>query len=363
MCPQAVEYHDLQFTKVPTNRYSTSNIPYRAWVDVGMPKIQDVLLEVAFYLYQTVEDAEAGKNTGGTGFIVGISSTVDQYTHIYGISNWHVAINGGFSVIRLNRRDGGTDIIDLDPGQWEKHPDGYDIAACSVTLDLDQHQVGVVLKGSFATESIVRAWEIGPGEDVFMVGRFLDHDGGPTNKPAVRFGHISVMPSPIKQPTGVMGDSYCIDLHSRSGYSGSPVFVYRTPGTNFAREGMETRERFMYLLGVHWGQFPELWEISTKKKKEEAAEAGLITDGKYIEGVSGMTCVCPAWQILELLDIEQFAQEREVEDQRLEKERIEDGPLPVAESASGVSGDDILGRLLKMPPETHKELKEKKPAK
>src|SRR5271170_5484166 len=75
--------------------------------------------------------------------------------------------------------------------------------------------------------------EIGPGEDVFMVGRFIDHDGKDANIPSVRFGNISTLPQPIEQPSGSTNNkSFILDLHSRTGYSGSPVFVYRTPGSD-----------------------------------------------------------------------------------------------------------------------------------
>ena len=49
--------------------------------------------------------------------------------------------------------------------------------------------------------------------------------------PALRFGNISTSPVAVKQPTQYREElNYRVDMHSRSGYSGSPVFVYRTPG-------------------------------------------------------------------------------------------------------------------------------------
>ena len=50
--------------------------------------------------------------------------------------------------------------------------------------------------------------------------RFIDHDGGQKNQPALRFGNVSMNPTPIRQDNGVEAEAYCIDLHSRSGYSG-----------------------------------------------------------------------------------------------------------------------------------------------
>lgn len=71
----------------------------------------------------------------------------------------------------------------------------------------------------FLTEESVTSDMISPGEDVFMVGRFVDHDGGQVNLPAVRFGNVSVMPTPLEQPNHRnFVPAFCIDLHSRSGY-------------------------------------------------------------------------------------------------------------------------------------------------
>ena len=56
------------------------------------------------------------------------------------------------------------------------------------------------------------------------------------------------------------------------------------------------------LLGIHWGQFPERWELRDGAKLAESRE-DLIVEGGYVEGMSGMTCVIPAWQIMEVLDM------------------------------------------------------------
>ena len=57
------------------------------------------------------------------------------------------------------------------------------------------------------------------------------------------------------------------------------------------------------LLGIHWGQFPEKWELNDKRQLEESQKNHLILEGKYVEGMSGMTCVIPAWQIYEVLNM------------------------------------------------------------
>jgi hypothetical protein len=172
---------------------------------------------------------------------------------------------------------------------------------------------------------------IGVGDDVFMIGLFIDHKGLATNIPSARFGNISMLPSPmaiIEQPTGYEGESYVVDMHSRTGFSGSPVYVYRTFGNdltslwgdsfeeieinnpqsdnNFrkitARHGRIRTNKLFRLLGIHYAQFPEKWPWSEQEATAEARR-DLAAKTGYVEGMSGMTCVIPAWDIMEVLEM------------------------------------------------------------
>jgi hypothetical protein len=155
-----------------------------------------------------------------------------------------------------------------------------------------------------------------------MVGRFVDYDGVEANVPSFRFGNISIMNAQIKQSTGYMGRSIVVDMHSRTGYSGSPVFVYRTPGSHFsetAEMNLITGGHYLKILGIHWGQFPEQWEIKSAPGKSPAKKsASLITEGNYIEGLSGMTCAAPASAILEILYGPELSRMREEIELQLE---------------------------------------------
>lgn len=336
-----IGFRDLEFARVPVQRYSTAGTPYVTWEPIGMPKLPQKNLDTAFYLYGSVEDAKAGVKFGGTGFLVVLPSEKypNNVSHTYGITNWHVACRDGASVIRLNTKDGGTDILEFSPDQWE-FDTRYDIAAIPLAHSA-QHKATFVGREDFVTKEVAQRIDLGVGENVFMIGRFIDHDGGATNRPAARFGNISVMPAPIEQATGKTADCYCIDLHSRSGYSGSPVFVYRTPGYDLGeivkdgepRKVMLAGVNFLGLLGIHFGQFPELWEVEDKKRLAEAAsKEPLLTEGKYIKGLSGMTCVLPAWCILEVLDMPKFKKQRAEGDMYFEEKYKREGFPPEAES-------------------------------
>jgi hypothetical protein len=164
-----------------------------------------------------------------------------------------------------------------------------------------------------------------------MIGLFLDHAGITTNIPSARFGNISMLPNErakLKQSTGYRGVSYILDMHSRTGFSGSPVFVYRTFGSDltnlFGHEfeqlklssskgsssgTLRVRTLFNF-LGIHWAQFPEEMELRSKSHIKQARKNSHVLGESYIEGMGGMTCVIPGWQVLEVLDMPKFKNRR-----------------------------------------------------
>jgi hypothetical protein len=127
------------------------------------------------------------------------------------------------------------------------------------------------------------------------------------------------MPAPIKQPNGTTADSFCLDMHSRSGFSGSPVFVYRTIGGDLGetiRTLQHSQRAFLRFLGIYGGQFPE----DLKRG-----------DGDYVKGLSGMTCALPAWNIFDVLNHEKLVTQRSLEELQLKKYAMEHGLPPIAE--------------------------------
>jgi Trypsin-like peptidase domain len=305
---------------------------------VGMPRLPSEVLNSVFYLYQSVADAEAGKPFGGTGCFVGVPTGIDGGVFVYAVTNWHVAVRDGASVIRVNKPGGGVDCFDLDPADWTFRHDGADLAVVSIPyLRRDAHQAVALVVDMFLDAGTIAALGIGSGDDIFMIGRFVDHDGAASNVPAARFGNISVMPQLIEQPNGTKDrPSFILDIHSRTGYSGSPVFVYRTIGADLTtdqplRIGPDTH--FIKLLGVHWGQFPEQWEINSGKAPTSQG-AVLSGDERYVEGLSGMTLAIPAWEIREMLELPRFREDRDRRRMEIKRQR---GGSSVAESAVAIT--------------------------
>lgn len=307
-----IDRQDFKFETLEWDALSSAGSPYKRRAEIGMPQISSDILDTVFYLYKSRADAEAGVNKGGTGFWVSMPAGVGG-EYIYAVSNWHVAVKGGYSVIRVNKTDGGIDIFDLDPSEWFFKPQWHDVAIADAPTRQPHHSFRTIPISMLATNSMVEGKQIGPGEDIFMIGRFVDSDGGKTNVPAVRFGNISVMPQKIGTLTGAIDvESYILDVHSRTGYSGSPVFVYRTMGSDLRRIAGKTlavpESKMLMLLGIHWGQFPETWEISTGGDVEE--ENSLPSSAKYVQGWSGMTLAAPAGAILELLEMPELRRRR-----------------------------------------------------
>jgi hypothetical protein len=73
-------------------------------------------------------------------------------------------------------------------------------------------------------------FDIGPGDDVFVVGRFINREGKQKNIPSVRFGNIAQMPGePLFLDDGKELECFLIEGRSISGFSGSPVFIHISP--------------------------------------------------------------------------------------------------------------------------------------
>lgn len=314
---------DIPFDRVPVEAISSGGSSYTRWATTGMPKLGEYqyLLDIVFFLYPDEASAVSGGDLGGTGFFVAMPSEKypEHFHHIYAVTNWHVAVEGGSSVIRVNRIGGGFEIFSFEPHEWEFIPGGHDIAVIPIPLDPRKFKAEALLVDSFfLTKKESKKLEINAADDVFMLGRFIDYDGAGANHPAMRFGHISMVKAKVPQPTGGSPSSIVVDMHSRTGYSGSPVFVYRTHGSVFAKaESMIFGGHLMKLLGILWGQFPEAWEIKDGVPKHLQSASPAVLDGKHVRGWSGMSLVSPAWAIKDVLNTPRLVELRQEAERRL----------------------------------------------
>jgi hypothetical protein len=238
-----------------------------------MPRWQNNLVDSVFYLYDSAAAAKAGKNTGACGFLISVpwdhQKASPNSRHIYAVSNYHTAVSGGHSVIRLNTKDGLSGEIETDPCEWFWQR-GADVAIHR--LDGARHfkantvwqYAQVPFREVNYTEAIDREFQLGPGDDVFSVGRFVDVHGLQQNTPLIRSGIIA-----SNGPVSVRTDDplpwrdekcWIVELRSRTGFSGSPVYAYLPPWQpTFIEAPGRKYGNFFYgpwLLGIHSSQIP-----------------------------------------------------------------------------------------------------------
>jgi hypothetical protein len=323
-----------------------------------LPRIDDDYLDCTIYLYPSERDAEAGTRSGGSGFLVGIL-TEDLPINvwiIYAVTNKHV-VEGGNSVVRLRTKDGVHSVKPIDERAWMYHPDGDDLAVCSIEFDWGAIKSSFIARDAFLDKVRATRFNIGAGDEAFVVGRFINHEGRQQNLPTARFGCIAQMPiEPVKQPgTGFDQESFLVEIRSIGGYSGSPVFVnipkfsvrWGVEGWHFSDSQEEDRSRKQeegvaqppeitsrakledisksleavfaknrgylrshgpWLLGVDWGHINDWQPVC------DATGNPVDRDGPpwrtQVRMNTGIMTVIPAWKLIEMLDEGLIAEQR-----------------------------------------------------
>lgn len=339
------DWRDLEWPRRHEWRVSTAGTPYLSWVPDGMPRVPVEYLHTAFFLYDSAEDAQRGVAQGGTGFLVGVPlEDMPNAMVIYGVSNRHV-VRDGSSVVRLNLRDGGTDIIPFEPHEWHVHPDGDDLAIIHFGIDDSRHACRWVDARIFVKQDDVgdQHAEVTVGDDVFQIGRFALLDEQDQNQPTARFGNVS---TGLVKATGRRGhaqESLGVEVHSISGYSGSPVFTMR----NVVGIGPVRRTPIsVRLLGVCWAHIP--LDEKVMERIVRVQENGMRHDERveqYVNLNSGMDLVVPAWKLTELLyEPKQVEYRRELaKTVAARRTAIEDSPSVVSASSDASLGPNGNG--------------------
>jgi hypothetical protein len=287
-----------------------------------LPTIREGFLSSVVYLYKNEDDAANGERTGGSGFIAGVWNPFLGAVHLYVVTNRHV-IREGFSVVRLTSSARPT-VIEPAPAVDWVFPDGPDDLAVwhykvqDPTFDQEFAYVSI---SDYATTTaqLEGPDRYGPGDECFMVGRFITHDGTQRNLPSVRFGNIAMMPLEPFRHHGAEVDAFMVETRSQAGYSGSPVFVFRKtvdvqiPIRDVSAYKASVREitvtgREEYeikLLGVDFAHLPNKVSIQS----DDPIAQGMLENAK-VEVGSGMLAVAPAWKLIALLNTDQAKEVR-----------------------------------------------------
>lgn len=299
-----------------------------------MPRIGHDVESSVFFLFQRNWRTGTYAGPGGTGFFVCRGSAAIQHDfYWYAITNRHVASQ--YSDIRVNSLEGGVCFWEYDPSDWIWSQQD-DLAAVDITDHLPFSEdkgyygapISCVMEHTFVSRRFWRDYDIGIGDQTIMLGLFTQHTGGEVNVPVGRFGFVAATPNDVAPISlGVAGEtprpSWLNDTHSRYGFSGSPVWVwrskyddlraYRDPMSGYFPE--RPRESFLFLLGCHRGQFREDTTIHATEGRKS------IQSGDAVEMPGAMTVVVPAWSISELLDDSRLVVQRAEREARPERQR------------------------------------------
>lgn len=266
-----------------------------------LPRIPDGYLDAVIYLYRSVKDAETGVHTGGSGFLIAQPLARDsKRSFTIAVTNRHV-IEDGCSVVRLNNRDGSTHILDIEERAWLMPDDGSDLAVFPLPVDREMQKLSQISRGALLSQAELGEKNIGIGDEVFLIGRFIGNDGRQTNVPTVRFGNIAQMPTVLTDDYGREQESFLVEVRSVGGYSGSPVLVHIAP-LSFRPEGRLGQTPALHdgywgpaLLGVNWCH-PTYKETVLDVSGRESLHK------LRVHAHTGLAGVIPAWRLNKLLD-------------------------------------------------------------
>lgn len=382
MIAQPIGFQDADFEYRFIRAESTDGRICKKWWPFGMPRLNPFFPSTVFFLFG--RHPGSGETIGplGTGVIVGVPTVWESgvfnprhVRHFYAVTCQHVAPDGA-SIIRINTTDDRSRLIEFEPHEWQFIPSSDDLAAIDITDQLsDSDDVRSVPVDLLATHEFMANVEFGLGEDGFMLGLFGDLPGKDKNMVAARFGNVGLLADEaelIEQGNKNARPSHLFDMRSRPGFSGSPVFVYRTPDSDLRnitygpREMRTSRESFsqrvaemrqahdlrqntfLRLLGIHSAQYHDkvkAYKIATRNRSAEIGENG-IRDGDTLRIPNSMCVVVPAWQISKLLCLPIFSAQRH---KREEMDSESNSPEPesvVPSDASNPKHQEDFTRLL-----------------
>jgi hypothetical protein len=249
-----------------------------------------------------------------------------QYIHFYAVSTRHVVRGRGTTdspgnpVVRLNKHDGKYDVIPLTHEDWIVS-DEHDIAVAPISHNPAHRYLFVSVVSRFLTKEIAKQKDVGIGDEVFMVGRLIHHDGRQKNTPSLRWGHVSMMPfEPVyhEHNSSREQESFLVEVHSIGGFSGSPVFVRPFP-TEKLLAGLPVSDQppspgqpppDLKMFDYYQRRYSGPWLLGV--------EWGVILDSRCDN--TGMSGVVPAWHVTDLLNDERLKTQRAQEqNERLER--------------------------------------------
>jgi hypothetical protein len=162
-----------------------------------MPRTSDWFLDCVFYIYNSELAAnENDERVGGSGFLVAKRRPDNPSAfQIFGVTAAHVISGAKTPFLRFNKRfENEIQVLEVSKSKWKQHFGGDDISVARLEISPHVYRTLCIETERFVTDDVLTEKDIGIGDNVFMVGRFVHHSGGVAqNIPSVRFGNIAMM--------------------------------------------------------------------------------------------------------------------------------------------------------------------------
>jgi hypothetical protein len=160
----------------------------------------------------------------------------------------------------------------------------------------ESYKINAIPQESLVTKDFIKEHDIGIGDEILLLGRFVNREGIQHNSPTARFGHIAQMlGDPINVLIGgkehIQDEAILGEVRSIGGYSGSPVYVL--PNSTFRRNGKPIPDDRAVILGVDFCHIQSLAKAYDQHGKE--------LSHFQIPQNTGMAGIVPAWKVDELL--------------------------------------------------------------
>jgi S1-C subfamily serine protease len=261
-------------TKMHLKSLATSFLILFLQTQVHSQDIATALMRSTF----KIQGQGAGKPVSGTVFILGQPIGTNGYGYVL-VTAKHVLddIKGAFE--RFNHeiplRTNGV-------GRWVTHPEA-DVAVMRVGLppDIDLQLISTDL---FATDQILTEYEIGPGQELLVLGFPLGLEANAAGFPILRSGRIASYPL---VPTS-KSKTFLMDFQVFPGNSGGPVLlVARNPTIKGATHIM-TVQSLIGVVSQEMAVTERVESLTEESLKRHKLALGVIVHASFVKETLAM---------------------------------------------------------------------------
>jgi hypothetical protein len=134
-----------------------------------MPRTSDYFLDCVLYIYGSSEAAVENSSPAGSGFLAAARlDAASKYYQFYAVTAAHVVRQSKTAFLRFNKRFiTDIEVMEAPTRSWTQHADGDDVSECPLQLSTAQLKTLGIETTRFVTPDIIKAEDIGIGDDVF----------------------------------------------------------------------------------------------------------------------------------------------------------------------------------------------------